>query len=239
MDTLRLSAPQVDFEYSKLDNMHSSITLYNDTQHPIAYKFKATNLNIFLVRPPLGIVSPRQSQQVNITLHSKVLENNSIKEFNEKLQLITTIMPQGVQDAGPIFLDRTRRFEKQRINIAILTKDRKIVAQSQGNQSQMFQSVNKQFGQVEPTRVIAIPTADKAKVEAEYFCNKFEVLQQEVTKKEQELQDVQKFNTSLIERTSTKPKSGKLDKLIFLISFILSFLLSLHYQNQILSVIKL
>lgn len=38
MDTLRLSSPLVDFEYNKLDNMHSSITLYNDTQHPIAYK---------------------------------------------------------------------------------------------------------------------------------------------------------------------------------------------------------
>ncbi|CAD8121108.1 unnamed protein product [Paramecium sonneborni] len=239
MDTLRLSSPQVDFEYNKLDNMHSSITLYNDTQHPIAFKFKATNLNIFLVRPPLGIVLPRQSQLVNITLHSKVLENNSIKDFNEKLQLITTIIPQGVQDAGPIFLDKMRRFEKQRINIAILTKDRKIVAQSQGNSSQMFQSVNKQFGQVEPTRVIAIPTADKAKVEAEYFCNKFEVLQQEVTKKEQELQDVQKFNNSLIERANIKPASRKLDKFIFLISFLLSFYLSLHYQNQIIQAIKL
>ncbi|CAD8104521.1 unnamed protein product [Paramecium primaurelia] len=239
MDTLRLSAPLVEFEYSKLDNMHSSITLYNDTQHPIAYKFKATNLNIFLVRPPLGVVQPRQSQLVNITLHSKVLENNSIKDFNEKLQLITTITPQGIQDAGPIFLDKMRRFEKQRINIAILTKDRKIVAQSQGNQSQMFQSVNKQFGQVEPTRVIAIPTADKAKIEAEYFCNKFEVLQQEVTKKEQELQDVQKFNNSLQERANVKRTSGKLDKLIFLITFILSFLLSLHYQKHILQVIQL
>ncbi|CAD8123502.1 unnamed protein product [Paramecium sonneborni] len=165
MDTLRLSSPQIDFEYNKLDNMHSTITLYNDTQHPIAYKFKATNLNIFMVRPPQGIVLSRQSQLVNITLHSKVLENNSIKEFNEKIQLITTIIHQGVQgvqDIGSLFLDKIRRFEKQRINIAILTKDRKIVAQSQGNSSQMFQSVNKQFGQVEPARVIAIPTADKA-----------------------------------------------------------------------------
>ncbi|CAD8171984.1 unnamed protein product [Paramecium pentaurelia] len=239
MDTLRLSAPQIDFEYNKLDNMHSSITLYNDTQHPIAYKFKATNLNIFLVRPPLGVVQQKQCQIVNITLHSKVLENNSIKDFNEKLQLITTIVPQEVQDAGPIFLDKMRRFENRKINIAILTKDRKIVAQSSGNSNQMFQSVNKQFGQVEPTRVIAIPTADKAKIEAEYFCNKFEVLQQEVTKKEKELQDVQQYNNSLIEKEAIKPKSGKLDKLIFLLSLIVSFFLSLHYQNQILQVINL
>lgn len=38
MDTLRLSSPRIDFEYNKVDNMHSSITLYNDTQNPIAYK---------------------------------------------------------------------------------------------------------------------------------------------------------------------------------------------------------
>ncbi|CAD8094156.1 unnamed protein product [Paramecium primaurelia] len=239
MDTLRLSAPQIDFEYNKLDNMHSSITLYNDTQHPIAYKFKATNLNIFLVRPPLGVIQQKQSQIVNITLHSKVLENNSIKDFNEKLQLITTIVPQEVQDAGPIFLDKMRRFENRKINIVILTKDRKIVAQSSGNSNQMFQSVNKQFGQVEPTRVIAIPTADKAKIEAEYFCNKFEVLQQEVTKKEKELQDVQQYNNSLIQKEAIKPKSGKLDIIIFLLSLIVSFFLSLHYQNQILQVINL
>ncbi|CAD8201436.1 unnamed protein product [Paramecium octaurelia] len=239
MDMLRLSASQVDFEYNKLDNMHSSITLYNDTHQPIAYKFKATNLNIFLVKPPLGIVQPRQSQLVNIILNSKVLEINSIKDFNEKLLLITTTLPQGVQDVGPIFLDKMRKSEKQKINIAILTQDRKIVAQSQGNQSQMFQSVNKQFGQAEPARVIAIPTADKAKIEAEYFCNKFEVLQQEVTKKEQELQDVQKFNNTLTERANIKPKSGKLDILIFLLSLLVSFFLSLHYQNHILQVINL
>ena len=48
MDTLRLSASQIDFEYNKLDNMHSSITLYNDTQHPIAYKVIILNINLDL-----------------------------------------------------------------------------------------------------------------------------------------------------------------------------------------------
>ncbi|CAK61187.1 unnamed protein product (macronuclear) [Paramecium tetraurelia] len=229
MELLRLSSNHVEFNYNKYDNMQSNITLYNDTLTPIAFKFKASNRNIFLVRPAIGIVQPKQNQVVHVTLHCKVLENAMTNEFNEKLQLNSIPIFSGIQDPVAIFKDPSRPSDNQKISIAIQTMDKKITSQGCGGPEQVFQSLHKQNSQLDFHNDTTEPKFDQTRFQASNNPPNFELLQQELAKNEQQLLNLQKTHSNSILKPKNEPNKNSKDTILMIIVSIMSFYLILRY----------
>ncbi|CAD8124427.1 unnamed protein product [Paramecium sonneborni] len=233
MELLRLSSSQMEFTYNKYENMQSGIFIYNDTLTPIAYKFKASNRNIFLVRPPFGIVQPKQNQLISVTLHCKVFENTSINEFNEKLLLISVPIFSGIQDPTPLFKDSTRKFENQRINIVIQSVDRKIISQVGGSANLVFQSLHKQNSQLDLQNSPNEPKFEENRFKAQQFQARNEALLQEIAQKEQQLLNLQKTHGVSFEKLEKEPIKNTKDTVLLIIVSILSFFIVLRYFDLI------
>ncbi|CAD8201652.1 unnamed protein product [Paramecium pentaurelia] len=233
MELLRLSSNHVEFTYNKYDNMQSNIVLYNDTLTPIAFKFKASNPNIFLVRPSIGILQPKQNQLVNVTLHCKVLENALINQFNEKLQLISVPIFSEIQDPTTIFKDPSRPSENQKINIVIQTIDKKIISQGCGNANQVFQSLHKQNNQLDFNNTITEPKFDQTRFQSNNNQPNFGLLQQEMVQNEQQLLNLQKTHSNSILKPKNEPSKNSKDTILIVIISIISFYLVLRYFDLI------
>ncbi|CAD8111521.1 unnamed protein product [Paramecium primaurelia] len=233
MDLLRLSSNHVEFMYNKYENMQSTITLYNDTLTPIAYKFKASNRNIFLVRPSLGIVQPKQNQIINISLHCKVLQNISINEFNEKLQLISIPIFSGIQDPTPIFQDTYRSFDNQKISIIIQTIDRKITSQIGLSDNHIFQSLHKQNSELELQNNNTEQQQYQTRFQTNQCQTNSQLLQQEIAQKEQQLLNFQKTHNISNDKQSNQQIKNSKDTILVIMVSILSFYIFLRYFDLI------
>ncbi|CAD8122058.1 unnamed protein product [Paramecium sonneborni] len=233
MELLQLSSNHIEFTYNKYDNMQSTMVIYNNTLTPIAYKFKASNRNIFLVRPSIGIVQPKQNQFIRVTLHCKVFENTSINEFNEKLQLISFPIFSGIQDPTPIFKDSTRQFENQKIKIVISSFDKQIMSQIGGSPNFVFESLHKQNSQFDQYNPLIEPKYDQNRFKVQQYQAKNQVMQQEIAQKEQQLLNFQKTHSVSNEKFNNDPNKNSKDTLLLIIVSIMSFYIILRYFDII------
>ncbi|CAD8210341.1 unnamed protein product [Paramecium octaurelia] len=233
MQLLRLSSNHVEFTYNKYENMQCTIILYNDSLTPIAYKFKASNRNIFLVRPPLGIVQPKENQLIIVTLHCKVLQNASINDFNEKLQLISIPIFSGISDPTPIFKDLCRSFNHQKISIVIQTPERKIVSQGVGSDNQVFQSLHKQNSELQLQYNNAEPQQQQTRFQANPSQPNFQFLQQEIAQQEQQLLNFRKTHSISKEKQEAQPMKSSKDTLFVVMASMLFLYIILRYFDLI------
>ncbi|KAL1219234.1 Vesicle-associated protein 1-4 [Cardamine amara subsp. amara] len=101
--TIDPSSLQFPFELNK--HLSCSLYLTNKTDNHVAFKVKRTHLKNYRVRPNSGVVLPRSTCEVIVTMQAQK-EAPSDMQSNEKFMIQSVIASPGVKEVTPVMFSK-------------------------------------------------------------------------------------------------------------------------------------
>ncbi|KAL4441564.1 hypothetical protein ABPG74_021496 [Tetrahymena malaccensis] len=136
---VKLSKKSIDFPYIPDKYLHFILTITNESNFHIAYKFKSTQPQKYLVKTDQNIIEPHKEARINFTMHPDLIKDK-LQTFKDNFQLVVSKLSNNKESLENIFKNNKSVIESQvtKLPVKIINPNGEVI----NNQNKMTASTN-------------------------------------------------------------------------------------------------
>ncbi|KAL1568963.1 vesicle-associated protein 1-4-like isoform X1 [Salvia divinorum] len=101
---LNYDPPELSFQFDHNRQLSSSVRLLNKTDNYVAFKLKSTNPRYYVVRPRIGILLPRSTCEIKVTMRALMESKYSMRSKDKfMIESVSAAPDTTVEDARKLF----------------------------------------------------------------------------------------------------------------------------------------